>query len=132
MKLLLILCTTLAMTGAANAACVGTGTYKSCTDASGNHYTVNKFGNQTVVNGSNSNTGNTWSQTSTHLGNTTITNGRAADGDRLVDSPRRRRGRELRSRRGRNERDCDQGGEERARESHATTSNPWARAGGGG
>ena len=80
MKLLLILCTTLAMTGAANAACVGTGTYKSCTDASGNHYTVNKFGNQTVVNGSNSNTGNTWSQTSTHMGDMTITNGRAADG----------------------------------------------------
>ena len=65
----------------ANAECFGTGNFKSCTDASGNHYTVNKFGNQTIVNGSNSNTGNTWSQTSTHLGNTTITNGRAADGD---------------------------------------------------
>ena len=80
MKLLLILCTTLAMTGAANAACVRTGTYKSCTDASGNHYTVNKFGDQTIVNGSNSNTGKRWSQTSTQMGDMTITNGRAADG----------------------------------------------------
>lgn len=65
----------------ANAECFGTGNFKSCTDASGNHYTVNKFGNQTIVNGSNYNTGNTWSQTSTHLGDMTITNGRAADGD---------------------------------------------------
>ena len=64
----------------ANAACVGTGTYKSCTDASGNHYTVNKFGDQTIVNGSNSNTGTRWSQTSTQMGDMTITNGRAADG----------------------------------------------------
>ena len=64
----------------ANAGCVGTEDFKSCTDASGNHYTVNKFGDQTIVNGSNYNTGNTWSQTSTHLGDMTITNGRAADG----------------------------------------------------
>ena len=65
----------------ANAECFGTGNFKSCTDASGNHYTINKFGNQTIVNGSNYNTGNTWIQTSTHLGDMTITNGRAADGD---------------------------------------------------
>ncbi len=64
----------------ANAACVGTEDFKSCTDASGNHYTVNKFGDQTVVNGSNHNTGKRWSQTSTQLGDMTITNGRAANG----------------------------------------------------
>ena len=80
MKLSLILCAVLAMTGTAHAACVGTGTYKSCTDASGNHYTVNKFGDQTIVNGSNSSTGKRWSQTSTQMGDMTITNGRAADG----------------------------------------------------
>ena len=64
-----------------NAACVGTETSQTCTDDSGNMYTVSRLGNQTIVQGSNAQTGNTWSQTSTHLGDMTITNGRAADGD---------------------------------------------------
>lgn len=64
-----------------NAACVGTETSQTCTDDSGNMYTVSRLGNQTIVQGSNAQTGNTWSQTSTHLGNSTYTSGFNADGD---------------------------------------------------
>jgi hypothetical protein len=43
-----------------DAACLGTGSFSTCTDASGNHYTVNRFGNQTMMNGYNASTGYTW------------------------------------------------------------------------
>lgn len=65
----------------ASAACFGSGTFKTCTDSSGNNYTVSKFGNSTVVNGYNSNTGSSWSQNSTRFGNSTFTNGNDADGN---------------------------------------------------
>lgn len=63
----------------AQAGCFGSDTYKTCTDDSGNTYQVNKFGNQTVVNG-RSQDGNAWNQTSNKIGNQTITNGNAANG----------------------------------------------------
>lgn len=65
---------------AAFAACVGSGSFQTCTDGSGNHYNVNRFGNMTSVQGYNSNTGSSWNQHSTTLGNTTFHNGTSADG----------------------------------------------------
>lgn len=63
------------------ASCVGSDYFKTCTDQSGNNYTVSRMGNTTQVQGSNLNTGNNWSQTSNTIGNMTITNGQAADGN---------------------------------------------------
>ena len=66
-------------TSAAN--CVGSGSIKTCYDANtGNSYTVSELGNSTYVTGTNSRTGNSWSQTSNHIGNTTYTNGVDAEG----------------------------------------------------
>ena len=59
----------------ANAACFDTDSFSTCTDSSGNHYTVNRFGNQTMMNGYNAQTGSTWSQNSMTLGNMTMHNG---------------------------------------------------------
>ena len=70
-----------AMTTVANAGCSGSGSYHTCSDNSGNRYTVQKYGNQTHLNGYNAGTGSTWSQNSTRYGNTTITNGFDADGN---------------------------------------------------
>lgn len=64
----------------AQAACYGTGTFRTCSDDSGNNYTVNRSGNATYVDGSNSQTGSTWSQQSYRSGNTTSTYGTSSDG----------------------------------------------------
>lgn len=69
------------ISASAHAGCVGTDTFKTCTDESGNTYSVSKFGNTTSVQGYNSRTGSSWSQESNKFGNTTITNGRDADGN---------------------------------------------------
>lgn len=58
----------------ARAACIGSDTLATCTDDSGNTYTVNRMGDTTMVNGSNPD-GSTWSQTSQTMGNMTVTNG---------------------------------------------------------
>ncbi|GAA4493600.1 hypothetical protein [Pseudaeromonas paramecii] len=63
------------------AGCIGSASLQTCTDNSGNVYTVSRLGNQTIVQGSNANTGNTWNQTSTRMGNVTTTNGYDADGN---------------------------------------------------
>jgi hypothetical protein len=65
-----------------SAQCYGTGAFKNCYDSkSGNSYTIQKFGNQTQMNGYNAGTGSSWSQNSTTIGNTTFNNGRAANGN---------------------------------------------------
>ena len=61
--------------GHAHAACFGTPAFETCNDASGNQYTVNRFGNTTTMQGYNPNTGSQWSQQSNTLGNTTQTYG---------------------------------------------------------
>ena len=66
--------------GVAKASCFGSDSFQTCTDNSGNNYSVQRFGNQTYMNGSNSSTGSTWSQNSTTIGNTTFHNGTSADG----------------------------------------------------
>lgn len=64
----------------AQAMCVGTDSFQSCTDNSGNSYTINRFGNTTMMQGSNPN-GSQWNQTSQTYGNTTYHNGTAANGN---------------------------------------------------
>ena len=71
----------LGIAGTAQAQCVGYGAYRTCSDSSGNNYSIQKFGNTTMMNGNNYQTGSTWNQTSQRIGNTTITNGRAANGN---------------------------------------------------
>lgn len=63
-----------------HAACYGTGAFRSCTDDSGNSYTVQRYGNTTQVQGYNANTGSTWNQSSSTYGNTTQTYGTAVNG----------------------------------------------------
>ncbi len=69
------------VTGAAHANCYGSGNFQTCYDASGNSYTVQRIGSQTIVNGYNADTGSNWSQHSTRIGNSTYTQGYDADGD---------------------------------------------------
>lgn len=57
------------------AACFGSSNFYSCNDASGNNYTVNRFGNMTTMQGSNPYTGGQWNWTSNRFGNMTVTNG---------------------------------------------------------
>lgn len=66
--------------GTASAGCIGSGNLKTCYDNSGNSYTVQKFGDSTYVSGYNSKTGTTWNQDSQKIGNSTFTNGKAANG----------------------------------------------------
>lgn len=71
----------LALSFGASASCVGTANFATCTDASGNSYTVNRMGNTTMMQGYNPNTGSSWNQNSTTMGNTTFHNGTAANGN---------------------------------------------------
>ncbi|CAA6807826.1 MAG: Unknown protein [uncultured Campylobacterales bacterium] len=61
--------------------CIGSGSLKTCYDNNGNTYNVNKIGSSTYVNGSNSNTGSSWSSTSNRVGDTTYTTGTASNGN---------------------------------------------------
>lgn len=64
----------------ASATCIGTSSFSTCSDTSGNRYNVQRFGNTTSMQGYNSNTGSSWSQRSTQIGNTTFNSGFSADG----------------------------------------------------
>lgn len=66
---------------AAQASCIGSSSFSSCTDDKGNSYDVSRFGNTTYVQGRNSSTGSSWSQTSQSVGSTTYHQGRSADGN---------------------------------------------------
>lgn len=61
------------------AGCIGTESFQTCTDNSGNSYTVNRLGDSTYTDGYNAQTGSSWSQQSHTYGNTTqhtgVTNG---------------------------------------------------------
>ncbi|MGU5731431.1 hypothetical protein ACV1DR_21415 [Aeromonas jandaei] len=68
------------ISGTAYAGCIGSGSLKTCYDNNGNTYTIQKYGNSTSVSGYNSKTGSTWNQDSQKIGNSTFTNGKAANG----------------------------------------------------
>lgn len=71
-----------AMSLPAHAQCVGSSSYYNCYDSSsGNSYTVQDYGGQTYMTGSNTRTGSSWSQQSYDLGGgMTSTYGRSSDG----------------------------------------------------
>ena len=64
----------------AHGACYGSAAFQTCNHASGNSYTVNRFGNMTTLQGSNLNTGSQWNETVQRFVNMTtynaMTNGR--------------------------------------------------------
>lgn len=80
-KLLLVAVALLSFAVPASAGCFGTGSFRTCTDNSGNTYTTTRVGNQSFTTGSNARTGSTWSQNSMSIGNNTYVNGRAANGN---------------------------------------------------
>jgi hypothetical protein len=55
---------------AASATCYGTVTFQNCDDSSGNGYTINHFGDTTIMTGGDAQTGGSWEQNSTTLGDT--------------------------------------------------------------
>lgn len=63
------------------AACVGTGSYRTCSDNQGNSYSVQRYGSTTYLQGHNSNTGSSWNQSSQRIGNGTYHSGRDAQGN---------------------------------------------------
>ncbi len=69
------------ITAPAYAMCVGTSTFQSCSDDSGNNYSVTRMGNTTMMQGNNYRTGSNWNQTSTTMGRTTFHNGTDSNGD---------------------------------------------------
>lgn len=75
----LLLALVCAISVPAAAGCYGSGNLQTCTDSSGNSYTVNRIGGTTYVNGYNAQ-GQTWNSTSSTYGNTTYQQGTAKDG----------------------------------------------------
>ncbi len=80
MKLFLSILFFLFFTQVSHAGCTGGSNFQTCTDNSGNSYSVSRHVNSTSMYGRNSQTGGSWSQNSQRLGNTTFHNGRSADG----------------------------------------------------
>jgi hypothetical protein len=65
----------------ASANCYGTANNYTCYDVqSGNSYNVQKYGNQTYMNGRNSRTGTSWSQNTNRFGNSSSTYGHSSNG----------------------------------------------------
>lgn len=73
----LVLFAAAAVASPVEAGCIGSGSLQTCFDDEGNSYTVHRFGNNTLMNGSNARTGSIWSHHSTTLGSTTFHNGEA-------------------------------------------------------
>jgi hypothetical protein len=71
MKATIIAIFALLAVGFAGATCVGSGALTTCTDASGNSYNVQRYGNTTNMQGYNAGTGSNWTQNSQTYGNTT-------------------------------------------------------------
>lgn len=76
-----LLASVLLIASAAHAGCFGSESFKTCTDDSGNSYTINRLGNSTYMQGSNPYTGNTWSQETHRSGNSSNTYGMDSDGN---------------------------------------------------
>ena len=62
----------------ASAACYGTVTFQNCDDSSGNGYTINHFGDTTIMTGGDAQTGGSWAQNPITFEDTTFHNDRAS------------------------------------------------------
>ena len=65
----------------ASAACYGTDMFQNCDDSSGNGYTINRFGDTTILTEGNAQTGSSGSRNSITFGDTTFHNGRVGNGN---------------------------------------------------
>lgn len=74
-KFVVFLLATAFVAPAVHATCVGSQALSNCWDDNGNNYTVQRMGNMTYVDGSNSRTGSQWSETVQHYGDTAYING---------------------------------------------------------
>jgi len=81
LKSLIITLATTVIASQASAGCIGSSSFYSCYDNSGNSYSISKFGNSTYMTGTNSRTGSSWSQNTTRMGSYSFTNGVAANGN---------------------------------------------------
>jgi hypothetical protein len=79
MKKLTIVLTLSASALTAQAQCFGSANLQTCTDSSGNSYTVNRMGGVTHMTGTGPN--GSWSQQSHTIGNTTYHNGQTVNGN---------------------------------------------------
>lgn len=82
MKAIIAAAALVALAPAAYANCVGSDSFYTCYDTgSGNSYTVNRFGNTTMMTGNNTRTGSMWSETTNRFGNNAYTSGQASNGN---------------------------------------------------
>lgn len=81
MKTILVALVAGLFASSASAACYGSKSFQTCSDDSGNNYTVQRFGNSTYMQGYNANTGSSWSQNSQTYGKSTFHNGVDANGN---------------------------------------------------
>jgi hypothetical protein len=72
---------TISAVNVARVACYGTDAFQNCDDSSGNGYTINRFGDTTIMTEGNARTGSSWSRNSITLGDTTFHNDRASSGN---------------------------------------------------
>jgi hypothetical protein len=81
-KLAILVLAAIAGSAYAQTTCVGSGSFQTCSDlSSGNTYNVQRFGNTTMIDGSNPRTGTRWDQTSHTTGNITQHYGTAGNGN---------------------------------------------------
>ena len=78
MKSYLAFAVLVTLSASASAQCVGTGSFKTCFDSSGNSYIVNQTNGTTFVSGSNQN--GTWSSSSTKIGSSVFQSGTSING----------------------------------------------------
>ena len=72
---------TIFVVNVASAACYGTDTFQNCDDSFGNGYTINRFGDTTIMTEGNAQTGSSGSRNSITFGDTTFHNDRASSGN---------------------------------------------------
>ena len=72
---------TIFVVNVASAACYGTDTFQNCDDSSGNGYTINRFGDTTIMTEGNAQTGSSGLRNSITFGDTTFHNDRASSGN---------------------------------------------------
>jgi len=72
---------TILVVNVASAACYGTDTSQNCDDSSGNGYTINRFGDTTIMTEGNAQTGSSGARNSITFGDTTFHNDRASSGN---------------------------------------------------
>jgi hypothetical protein len=65
----------------ASAACYGTDTFQHCDEGSGTGYTINRFGDTSMMTGGNAQAGGSWPQNPITFGDTTFHNDRASSGN---------------------------------------------------